>query len=57
VKFEVRDAIAIVGLALIIGGIAHWSKPSAVIVLGAVLFVWAYVTTKPQGPRSGGTAA
>ena len=53
-KFEVRDAIAIVGLALII---AHWSKPSAVIVLGAVLFVWAYVTTKPQGPRSGGTAA
>jgi hypothetical protein len=41
----VKGVLAILGLALIILGIALWSRPAGLIVAGAMLFAYAYLTT------------
>lgn len=42
----VRNGLAVVGLALIVGGIAAWSRPAASIVLGGLFLLFVYVTSK-----------
>lgn len=45
-KLDRNDAIAGVGLAFLLGGIAHFSVAGAAIVFGAVAVAFAYVTAK-----------
>ncbi len=42
-RFAKEDAVALFGLALLIAGIAWIYKPAALIVLGALLLVYAFV--------------
>jgi hypothetical protein len=43
-----QDAAAISGLALLVGGVAIWSRPAAAVLLGLVLVAWAYITAQGQ---------
>jgi ABC-type lipoprotein release transport system permease subunit len=45
-KISLQDVIGVVGLALIVAGVACWSTAAAMILAGAVLFVFAYVTAR-----------
>ncbi len=45
-KFDTADLIGLAGLVSLIGGVAMWSKPAALVTLGALLLVYAYVTAK-----------
>lgn len=42
------DLVAVIGLALVLAGITHWSVAAAEIVAGMVLVAFAYVTAKPK---------
>lgn len=44
-----RGLAAILGLLLIVAGVAGWSWKGALVLAGAMLFAWAFVTsTKPK---------
>lgn len=47
-----QDIVAIIGLALFVGGIGWFSRGIAAAVLGLVLMGWAYVTSKPSKPAA-----
>jgi hypothetical protein len=53
-----RGLVAILGLALIVAGIACYSWRTGMIVAGVMLFAWAWVTTtkarKPESPKTEG---
>jgi hypothetical protein len=50
-SLELVDAIAIVGLACVVGGIFLIYRPAALIVLGALLLFYAFViSAKPKAP-------
>lgn len=38
----------LVGVTLIVGGLAMVSRAWAAIVLGILLMIWSYVTSRPQ---------
>jgi hypothetical protein len=42
-RFAKEDAVALLGLSLLIAGIAWIYRPAALIVLGALLLVYAFV--------------
>lgn len=45
VTAEKSEIAATAGLLLIVGGVAMWSRPSAMILAGALLFAWGYLTS------------
>jgi hypothetical protein len=45
-KLDTADVIGLAGLMSLITGVAMWSRPAALVTLGALLLVYAYVTAK-----------
>jgi len=43
-----QDLAGIAGLALVVAGVAFFSRGAAAIVFGLVLMAWAYVTARPE---------
>lgn len=35
-KFDLQDALLLVGLACVVGGVAMWSRPAALILFGVL---------------------
>lgn len=54
---NMKDFVALAGLALCIYGVERIYRPAAFILVGLILFLWAYVTTStktPKPPAAGG---
>lgn len=49
-----QDIAALAGIALLVGGVGWYSLGAAAALLGLILIMWAYVTSKVKkdGPRS-----
>lgn len=51
-RFDLQDALLVLGIGLIVGGIAAWSRPAAAIILGLFCLAAVYAiahTRKPEG--------
>jgi hypothetical protein len=44
-RLDREDLVALLGVALFLFGVGCFSKPMAVIALGLILFIWAWVTS------------
>jgi hypothetical protein len=51
-KLDPKEITALIGLCLFVGGIAKLSIAAAMMVAGAMLFLWAYMTSIPPRPKS-----
>lgn len=50
-KFDRQDVLLVVGLVSLIGGIACWSRPLALVVFGVLCLVSVFLIERTQGAK------
>ncbi|WP_420239251.1 hypothetical protein ACOBR2_06640 [Telmatobacter bradus] len=49
-KFDLQDALLLVGVASIVGGIAFWSRPAALVIFGLFCLAGVRLMGRAQRP-------